>query len=164
MIDVEAIKKRAKLLRIPLSELANRISYSEAGLHRAFLNEKMNLRAVLSIAQVLGMELSEIVTDEGMLKALDAIKAPAQNQKDDVSLTMIKELLEHKTESMENTINFLIVQIEKKDLLIDKNNQIIEDLIKQLKDKDETHKGLFQFIKGMGVKINKNSEGKLSVG
>jgi len=73
MINVEVIKTRAKLLRMPLSELAEKIGYSEAGLHQAFKHEKINFRAVNNISKVLGLAVEEFVTDLEMLEVIAPI-------------------------------------------------------------------------------------------
>jgi hypothetical protein len=140
MINVEAIKAKSKLMRMPLSELAEKIGYSEAGMHRAFSLGKINLRTIINISQVLGMELKEFVTDEKMLQALNSINKPFAETSEK---NLTKNFEERMTQSFIERINALTDglnayehQMDIKDEQIKKKDEQIDILLKALEQKD----------------------------
>jgi len=188
MINVEAIKAKAKLMRIPLSELADKIGYSEAGMHRAFSHGKVNLRTIVNISQVLGMELKDFVTDEKMLQALDSVNKPIAGAKEksgtkDFDERLIQNYIERISaltdglHAYQHQMEIKDEQLKKKDEQIDiflkvlvQKDDLIEELTKQVnsmielnKTKDETLKVILNYCESMGMNVKTPKEKKVPI-
>lgn len=64
MLNVPAIKQRAKEVRITLKQLADAIGMSEGGFHTALANSSLKLNAIEKLALVLKLDLHEIIVFE----------------------------------------------------------------------------------------------------
>jgi hypothetical protein len=140
MINVEVIKARAKLMRMPLSELAEKIGYSEAGMHAAFKHEKINYRAVNSISKVLGLALEEFVTDQEMLEILAPLNNNSNGRnimRESIDQTILIEAHLERIKALNQGLNAYREQMEIKDRQIKVKDEQIMIFLKALNDKDE---------------------------
>jgi adenylate kinase family enzyme len=178
MIDIEAVKAKAKYMRMPLCELAEKIGYSEAGMYRAFSHGKFNVRLIVNISQVLGIELKDFVTDEKMLQSLISLNKPfaAANEKEGINnyeermnksyverinaLTDGLNAYHHQMEikdgqlqKKDEQIDIFLKVLMQKDELIEELTKQVSSILEQNKTKDETLMVILNYCKSLGMDV-----------
>jgi len=170
MIDIELIKQGAKQRKMPLSDLACRVDYSEAGFHKALTNGTLRIEAIVRIAKILDLSLDSFVKDEKILKLAKALGNTNDSEGLSNGEQVIKNYIE-RIQAMTEGLNAYHQQMDMKDeqikmkdlqmmkciTSIETKDRLIEELVKQNLEKDKTIKEVLKelndFVKsGYGKK------------
>ncbi|MCK9399645.1 MAG: hypothetical protein M0Q51_06575 [Bacteroidales bacterium] len=136
MFDIELIKRKAKEVKMPLAELAEKIGYSEAGFHKAIANGTLNLKAIIRLSQVLDLPLEDFIQNKEVVTLATVIDKTHQEEPGRKWSDMIKGI-EQERENLRLTIEGLLEQLKEKDnQLREKDNQIDRFII-AMSQKDE---------------------------
>lgn len=120
---IQKIKELARIKDIPISELAEKIGFTNSGLHRAFANNDLKLSTLEKIANVLNVPMSSFF-ESGLLD-IDTF------QRKIVELNALKMAFQQKSEKynlMVLVFNDLVSILKKSD----PNGNLIKDEHKQV--------------------------------
>ena len=162
MIDSEKIKSILRDRGMTISELAEMISYSEAGLHKAFKNESIRYPAVRKIADALSVGMSDIMSEKGMSVSgiedkhdiwIEASKViiDLKNEIHKVSDRYEKDIEElgKKVDSYHPAQLELLSEVKEIKAANGEMSKRVDNLIDQVKNKDELIRSLLEMIKNL---------------